>query len=77
MRTIRELLRQKWHSGLSNRDIAASCRIGETTVRSCIRRAELAGPSWPLPETLTDAALEQIRNCQAATITIPCPDNDG
>jgi len=60
MRTIRELLRQKWHSGLSNRDIAASCRIGETTVRSCIRRAELAGLSWPLPETLTDAALEQM-----------------
>ena len=60
MRTIREVLRQKWQQGLSNRDIALSCRIGETTVRGCIRRAELAGLKWPLDDTLTDAALEQM-----------------
>ena len=44
----------------SNRDIALSCRIGETTVRGCIRRAELAGLKWPLDDALTDLALEQM-----------------
>ena len=33
MRKIKEVLRLKWESGLSNRAIAASCAIGETTVR--------------------------------------------
>ena len=60
MRTIREVLRLKWQCGLSNDDIAASCRIGETTVREYLRRAKLAGLTWPLPDTLQDAALNQM-----------------
>lgn len=60
MRTIREVLRLKWQCGLSDRDIAASCRIGATAVRGYVRRAKLAGLSWPLPDTLQDAALEQM-----------------
>jgi transposase len=59
MRTIREVLRLKWQCGLSNDDIAASCRIGETTVREYLRRAKLAGLTWPLPDTLQDAALNE------------------
>ncbi len=47
MRTVPEVLRLKWASGLANRDIAACCRTGETTVRCCIRRAELAGVWTP------------------------------
>lgn len=58
MRTIREVLRLKWQCGLSNRDIAASCRICETAVRGYLSRARQAGLSWPLPDTLTDAQLE-------------------
>jgi len=60
MRTIREVLRLKWHCGLSNRDIAASCRICQTAVRSYLYRAQQAGLCWPLPDTLTDAQLEPL-----------------
>lgn len=60
MRTIREVLRLKWQCELSHREIAESCHIGETAVRSYVRRAELAGLCWPLPDTLQDTALEQM-----------------
>ena len=60
MRTIREVLRLKWQCGLSDRDIAASCRIGPTAVRGYIHRATQAGLSWPLPEPLQDAQLEAL-----------------
>ncbi|MGH9419028.1 MAG: IS21 family transposase [Thermoanaerobaculia bacterium] len=60
MRTIREVLRLKYQCGLPNSDIAASCRIGETTVREYLRRATLANLTWPLPEALQDAALDQL-----------------
>ena len=32
--------------------------LAASTVRAKIRRFQAAGPSWPLPEELTDAALE-------------------
>ena len=54
-----ERLAQPGHSCKPIR-VRRDCRIGETTVRGCIRRAELAGLSWPLSDTLTDAALEQM-----------------
>lgn len=60
VRTIREVLRLRWQCDLSHREIAESCRIGETAARSYVRRAELAGLSWPLPDTLRDIALEQM-----------------
>ena len=59
MRKVKEVLRLKWASGLSVRKIAASCRIGRATVSDYLRRGEAAGLSWPLPEGLDDAALEQ------------------
>jgi transposase len=60
MRKIKEVLRLKWERGLSNRAIAVSCTIGETTVREYLRRAVRAGLCWPLPESLDDSALEQL-----------------
>ena len=60
LRTIREVLRLKWQCGLSNSDIAASCRIGATAVRGYVHRAQLSGLTWPLPDTLQDAKLEQM-----------------
>jgi transposase len=77
MRTIREVLRLKSQCGLSNRDIAASCRICETAVRGYLSRAKLAGLSWPLPETLTDAQLETLlfpRHTHRADKQRPLPD---
>ena len=58
MRKIREILRICWGSGLSARQAAASCGVGRTTIKEYLDRAERAGLSWPLPEDLDDAALE-------------------
>jgi transposase len=58
MRKIREILRVCWGSGLSARQAAASCRVGRTTIKEYLDRAERAGLSWPLPEDLDDTALE-------------------
>ena len=57
MRMIRDVLRLS-ASGLSRRQIAASLGIGPTAAGECVRRARLAGVSWPLPEDMTDTALE-------------------
>ena len=44
--------------GMSKRKIAASLSIGVTAAGDCMRRARRAGLIWPLPEDLSDAALE-------------------
>lgn len=60
MRKIREVLRLKHAHNCSERAIAASCSIGRTTVAEYLRRAAGAGLTWPLPEDLDDAQLEQL-----------------
>lgn len=59
MRQIREVLRQKWGLGLSNRQVADSCGVSRPTVTEYMRRAEAAGLSWPLSEELDDTELER------------------
>ena len=59
MRKIRDVLRLR-AGGMSKRKIAASLSIGVTAAGDCIRRARRAGLSWPLPENLSDEALERI-----------------
>ncbi|MCH8071903.1 MAG: winged helix-turn-helix transcriptional regulator [Proteobacteria bacterium] len=59
MRQIREVLRQKWGLGLSNRQIARGCGLSRPTVAKYLRRAKAAGFSWPLPAVLDDAELER------------------
>ena len=58
MRKVRDLFRLK-AQGLSTRQIAASLGTARSTVAECLRRAEAAGLSWPLPSALSDAALEE------------------
>jgi hypothetical protein len=58
MRKIREFLRLQ--CGLSQRETAQSCKIGLGTVYEYVRRARDAGLAWPLPEQLTDEALERL-----------------
>jgi transposase len=58
MRKIREVLRLK-ADGFSKRRIAASLGISATAAMECVQRAQHAGLTWPLPEDLSDAALEQ------------------
>jgi hypothetical protein len=59
MRKIRDVLRLR-AGGMSKRKIAASLSIGITAAGDCIRRANRAGLSWPLPEDLSDATLERL-----------------
>lgn len=60
MRKIKDVLRLKWANQLSDRKIAQSCKISRPAVASYVERARLAGLSWPLPDHLTDATLEQL-----------------
>ena len=59
MRKVREVLRLHHVTGLSGRAIARSLKLSPTTVKRYIVRAEVAGLSWPLPESLDDAQLER------------------
>ena len=59
MNKTRELMRLKFSAGLSNRQIARSCGIARSTVGDYLGRAARAGIGWPLPEGISDAALEQ------------------
>ena len=57
MRKIKELLRLK-AAGHGNREIARSLVISHSTVKEYLRRAAVAGVSWPLPGEWTDGQLE-------------------
>jgi transposase len=57
MRKIRDVLRLT-AAGMSSRKIALSLSIGATTVIDFLQRARSADMSWPLPQDMTDAALE-------------------
>ena len=57
MRKIRDVLRLS-AAGLSKRKIAASLGVSATAAGDCIRRARRAGVGWPVPDGLTDEALE-------------------
>jgi transposase len=48
MRKAKEILRLKYELGLTNRQIARSCRVSHVTVSKYLRRAETAGIGWPL-----------------------------
>jgi transposase len=77
MRQVREGLRLKWACGLSDRKIAQSVRVSRPTVAEYVRRAQAAGLSWPLPDTLDDTALERRLFTTAAPTPIakrPTPD---
>ena len=58
MRRIREILRLKHESGLSQRAVAQACGVGLGTVSEYLGRAARAGLGWPLPPELDEAALE-------------------
>ena len=57
MRKIKDALRLR-AGGHSQREIAASLNVGATTVRDYLSRAKRAGLAWPLPDELSDDALE-------------------
>jgi transposase len=58
MRKIRDVLRLS-AAGMSKRKIAVSLGVSATAAGECIRRARRAGLTWPLPDGLSDEALER------------------
>jgi len=77
MRKIKEVLRLKWGGGLSARQIARSLNIARSTVAEYLRRAEIAGLTWPLPENLDEAAIEGLLFPPTPSIPVherPLPD---
>jgi transposase len=59
MRKIKEVLRLKWETRLSNRAVGRACKISCSTVSEYVQRATRAGLSWPLPEGLGDEELNR------------------
>ena len=59
MRRIREVLRLYFAAALSIRAIARSLGTSPSTVGEYLRRAQVAGLSWPLPELVDDTELER------------------
>ena len=68
MRCVREILRQKHECGASDRAIARSTGVARSTVGDYLARAAAAGLGWPLPATLTDAALEALLFANAGIV---------
>jgi len=60
MRKIREVLRLRQGKGLSARQVAGAMHVSPATVADIVRRACLAGLSWPLPEEMDDERLEEL-----------------
>ncbi len=58
---VREILRYRFEQGLGHKSIAV--RVGAAT--STVRRATVAGLSWPLDDDVSDAVLEPAL-CKAA-----------
>ena len=59
MRKIREALRLR-ADGLSGRQMALGLSLGRATVSDYLRRADVAGLSWPLPADLSDGDIERL-----------------
>lgn len=59
MTKIVEVLRLKQKQGLSNRDVARSCKVGRRTVAEYLRRAVSAGIDWEAAGKLAETELQQ------------------
>jgi transposase len=59
MRKIKEVLRLRFGLGLTQQQIAGSCRIAQPTVHRYLERAAMAGIGWPLAADWDDRQLEE------------------
>ncbi len=70
VRKIREVLRLKYESGLSDRAISGACHISNSTVGEYLRRAKTAGLGWPLVELS-----EEELHAKLFPVSAPGPEN--
>src|ERR1700675_4953243 len=59
MRKIRDVRRLTHALGMSRRLVGEATGIGKTAVGEYVRRAAVAGLSWPIPDEIDDAELER------------------
>ena len=59
MRKVREVLRLKHALGMSCRKISEATGVSKTQVAEYVRRAEVAGLEWPVPEGIDDTELDR------------------
>ena len=59
MRKIRDVLRLTHALGMSRRLVGEATGIGKTAVGEYVRRAAVAGLSWPILDEIDDAELER------------------
>jgi len=77
MHTIREILRQKWHLGRSNRAVARSVGLSVGAVGGTLQRARAAGlTDWAAVAALADDALEAQLYPRRADAAAPKPAPD-
>jgi transposase len=67
MRQVREILRLKLVGSLATREVGRRVGVAASTVRATLKRFQTSGMSWPLPEELTDAALEATLFAEVGT----------
>jgi len=58
MRKIKDVLRLRFESKLSVRQVGRACNLRRSTVNDYLTRAKTAGVSWPIPEDWDDKELE-------------------
>ena len=59
MRKVREVLRLRHALSLSYREISEALSVGKTSVGEIVRRADVVGLTWPLPQLVDDGELER------------------
>jgi hypothetical protein len=78
MRKLRDILRLHFAAALSNRAIARAIGVSASTVSDCLVRARAADVGWPLPEALSDTALDEAlygpRVIRQASVQVTLPD---
>jgi len=61
LRKIRETLRLRLHARLSQREIAQTANVAQSTVNDYVGRAQVAKLTWPLPPELdNDETLNRL-----------------
>jgi len=76
VRKIREILRLKFDLKRSNREVARACRVSAGTVWDVLHRLKASGLQWPVPDCLSDEALEErlYRDHASSGSSRPTPD---
>jgi transposase len=77
MRKVLEVLRLAHEHGRSQREIATSLALSQSTVNDYLRRFEASGLAWPLPSEVDESALDAqlfARPSVAAAQSRPVPD---